>query len=220
MASIILAFSGQRDSGKSTIVEYVTTTLRTNFNRSVTIFNYSEPIYKVMEAFGFSRDLIDDKVYRNVPQDMFKGKTLIEMMVLFGTGFARDTINEKIWIDVLQAKMKSCKDQVLVVENVRFENEKAELQKAFGERVVFVGVQTHLSLIDSPAEEYIPVLVNEADIPIDNRQYPLIKTNADVTSVINTAVASGPSFEYPHQAGPSTLQGLEYNDPILKPKPK
>ena len=148
---MIIGVTGPKHSGKSEtskrLVEHY------GFTRTA----FADPMKKaLMVAF----DLTWEQVYGNekeIPTPKLCGRTPRHAMKTMGTEWGRGMIHRDIW---LTAWKNTLPDGLLVIEDVRFPNEHAELTAGLGGRIISVR---------RPGCEYDPTHESEAhdDLPWD-----------------------------------------------------
>jgi len=150
---MIIGVIGPKQSGKSTLTKRLVS--RYGFTRTA----FADPIKKaLMVAF----DLTWEQVYgdeKEIPTPKLCGRTPRHAMKTMGTEWGRELIHRDIW---LTAWKNTLPDGLLVIEDVRFPNEHAELTTGLGGRIISVR---------RPGCEYDPTHESEAhaDLPWDHR---------------------------------------------------
>lgn len=125
----IIAFSGRKQSGKSTGAEYIKLTLEyLNSNMSYKIYSFADPL-KVdicMNILGLTYEQCygsdDDK---NTSTDLvWNGKRLTarEAMEIIGTDIFRKLKNN-VWVDATISKIKKDNADLAIIPDCRFPNE-------------------------------------------------------------------------------------------------
>ena len=141
---MIIGFTGQMGSGKSTAIERLK-----KYAGRVELVKFAGPIYDIQE-YVYSRIA---SVYTR-PDTFTKDRKLLQWI---GTDWGRDTISQTIWLDLWKAKVRSVQNQhiytpnlTIVCDDVRFDNE-AEMVKSLGGHVVQIISDKTQNRIDTTA---------------------------------------------------------------------
>ncbi len=152
---IIIGLTGHKMSGKTTIAQK----LNRMFRGEVQVIGFSDPIYRMLEAFGLDMYDIMDQGCRMLPHAQLHGKTVREAMVALGHVWGRQCINENVWIDKAEEQIDTSKTMV-IFENIRYQNELEMVRRNGGIIVAVVGGVYE----DTPSENEIDDLMKQADI--------------------------------------------------------
>jgi len=127
---MIIAISGKKGSGKSTIGEI----FRNNGYILDSFANSVKDICTIL--FNYDRNKLEgiteeDRKWRENTNNKYN-ITPREAMILVGTEFGRKMINENIWIDTLFNRYDKNDNKKLVITDLRFPNEYEEIKKRGG----------------------------------------------------------------------------------------
>ncbi|NBU33444.1 hypothetical protein EB118_12435 [bacterium] len=149
----ILAFSGRKQSGKSTAADYVVSLIN---NKDITykIYNFADPLKKdiCMNILGLTYDqCYGTDENKNTLTDLVwddKQLTAREAMEIIGTSIFRKLKNN-VWIDATINKIKQDNLDIAIIPDCRFPNEVDSI-KAYGGHVIRLALDPFNS--NAPAE--------------------------------------------------------------------
>ncbi len=127
--SLIVGISGPKQSGKSTLTQYLVE--HYGFTRTA----FADPLKQALiTAFGLTREQVygDEK---EIPTDKLCGRTPRHAMMTMGTEWGRDMIHPDLW---LTAWKNTLPPGNLVIEDVRFPNEHHEVTNVLGGSIISV----------------------------------------------------------------------------------
>jgi dephospho-CoA kinase len=126
----LIGLVGQKNSGKTTVANYL---LQKGFKEVV----FAEPVKRITEiVFGFPYDILlgdtpEKRKIRDTLKDPVWGKTAVEAMQFIGTEVFREGFDKDVWIKIASRKIQE--HDLVVVSDVRFENEVEFIRKMGGE---------------------------------------------------------------------------------------
>jgi len=126
----IIAFSGRKQSGKSTAIEFITKQLPLNTDWQ--ILNFADYLKEIV-LNCFCPDFLDlkdlDQMFGKNHQ-LDNGKTVREVLQYIGTDIFR-SVDDKAWIQAYQRRLKR-QSSFIFTSDVRFENELVAIQELGG----------------------------------------------------------------------------------------
>lgn len=132
---VIALYSPAPQSGKSTVAHILYHII--SKTRPTCILAFASPIKAMTNALlkemGYDNALIRDKHYlgdlKEAPLTLFDGKTTARrIMQTLGTEWGREVISERIWIDILINKIILSPARTIIIDDMRFFNEKLALE--------------------------------------------------------------------------------------------
>lgn len=126
----LIGLVGQKNSGKTTVANYL---LQKGFKEVV----FAEPVKRITEiVFGFPYDVLlgdtpEKRKIRDTLKDPIWGKTAVEAMQFVGTEIFREGFDKDVWIKIASRKIQE--HDLVVVSDVRFENEVEFIRQSGGE---------------------------------------------------------------------------------------
>lgn len=126
----LIGLVGQKNSGKTTVAKYL---VEKDFTEVV----FAEPVKRITEiVFGFPYDLLlgdtaEKRKIRDTLKDPVWGMTAVEAMQFMGTELFRQGFDKDVWIKIASRKIKE--HDLVVVSDVRFENEVEFIRQSGGE---------------------------------------------------------------------------------------
>lgn len=125
----ILAFSGRKQSGKSTSAEYVESLYKECYPQaSCKIYNFADPLKKdiCMNILGMTyNQCYGSDIEKNTPTDLFwNGEQLTarRAMEVIGTDIFRQLCNN-VWVRATILKIQKEKPDLAIIPDCRFPNE-------------------------------------------------------------------------------------------------
>jgi hypothetical protein len=125
----IIAFSGRKQSGKSTAGEFVSSFIQTNnIPISYKIYSFADPLKQdiCMNILGLSHDQCygsdDDKNTMTKLEWMGENLTARRAMEVIGTDIFRSMLNN-VWVDATMNKIEREKIDLAIIVDCRFPNE-------------------------------------------------------------------------------------------------
>ncbi len=124
----MIGISGPKESGKSSTAEILCSEYGYVRHR------FAGPIKKALKvAFGLTDAHVDGHL-KEVPTPLLGGRTPRHAMKTMGTQWGRKMIHEDIWVIAWLNTMPD--SDLIVVDDIRFPNEIAMLQKDFGAKII------------------------------------------------------------------------------------
>lgn len=134
-------------------------------------YSLADPLYELVSfTFGVPVDKLRDRSYKDLPMLELGNKSPRQVLQIVGTDYMR-SINDHVWIDkFLDYYHKVTPSTQIVVPDVRFRNEQAEIKKLGG---ITIGVidprkPPDSKVISHKSEHDVPYLVNSATYKIIN----------------------------------------------------
>ena len=129
---VIALYSPAPQSGKSTVAEMIRSVLWSN-NKSCIVYSFASPIkkmlYILLEELGIKD--AEDRVYGNKKEEPIKllgSKNPRYIMQTLGTEWGRQLIHDRLWINIMINKIKESPNHTIIIDDMRFPNEKAALE--------------------------------------------------------------------------------------------
>lgn len=171
----ILAFSGRKQSGKSTSAEYVESLYKNNFSElSCKIYNFADPLKKdiCMNILGMTYDqCYGSDMDKNTLTDLsWNGEKLTarRAMEVIGTDIFRQLFND-VWVRATIFKIQKEKPDLAIIPDCRFPNEVDTLLQ-YGANIIRLTLDPFHSLSNSEsaldADKYN---WNQFSLIIDNK---------------------------------------------------
>ena len=114
----IIAFAGQKGSGKDTCADYLVE------HYGYTKYAFATPIKDICRTLF---DLSEEQLYGDLREtiDERYSQTPRQLLQKFGTDFCRDMIDQEFWINYFKrwAKRTDLQNDKIVISDVRFQNE-------------------------------------------------------------------------------------------------
>lgn len=137
----IIAFNGLKCSGKSTASDYFIKLLEINMpSLRVVRRAFADPMKEILSKyFGVGEALYTQE--GKMQMNEFWGMTHREMLQKFGTEAMRDHFHPETWVKIMQLTIDKLsmkvdsEDTVLVIDDLRFDNE-AEMLRKYGAMIV------------------------------------------------------------------------------------
>ncbi len=124
----MIGISGPKRSGKSSTSEIVCN------QYGYTRHRFAGPLKKaLMVAFGLTEEHVDGKL-KELPTPLLNGRTPRHAMITMGTEWGRNMVHPDIWVTAWRNTMPD--SDLIVVDDIRFPNEIAMLQKDFGAKII------------------------------------------------------------------------------------
>ncbi len=174
----IIAFTGPKQSGKSTSADYLV-------GNSFKKLSFAEPIKDIvwflLQGFDLEQDYIEQLMTTHkevvIPE---LGVSARHLMQTLGTEWGRDTIHADIWAMWMSKRLVSETAEYLVFDDVRFENE-AALIRSLGGLVIHIDRGGLVSDDGHPSESGIQI---HADDVLINNDYAVVDLLRDVAAVV------------------------------------
>lgn len=171
MSKLIVGFSGRKGSGKSYIKDLLVEGLREATNYGVLDTAFAADIKRAMiSIFGVEMArYVYDPDLKEQPIPWLYNVTARSLMQKFGTEFIRENVSETFWIDTLQRKIDESSDRIVVLDDLRFQNEADFIRKNNGIIVRVVGPEEGVIGAPSHASEKLFDLEKKDIIFFNNR---------------------------------------------------
>lgn len=118
-AKRVIGFTGLPGSGKDTFARYLA--LFSGKNR-VTTEKFAKPLKEAVASLcNVSLDDLEDREFKETPLPC--GKSPRQIMQLMGTEFVRNVLGENFFVQALAESVKDSSARVILITDVRFQNE-------------------------------------------------------------------------------------------------
>jgi hypothetical protein len=148
----VIGIAGIKYHGKSAFGKALLHELSTNDDLNVVVIPYAYKLKKflidfVSEATKMPEDRVKlyfyDSIYKEQKIPNMFGVTSRTLMTKFGTEFARDCISNEFWIhslnqEIFDSTMQSSKPLVVIVDDVRFEDELQNILSYHNHKMIYV----------------------------------------------------------------------------------
>jgi hypothetical protein len=146
----VIGFSGRAGAGKDTAALLVKQSLEKR-GLTVELVAFADPIKACMkEVFMVDASVFSDRTAKETPHKEMYGFTPRKVCQLFGTEMMREMIQENIWLDRLHKVIDRSRADVVLVTDVRFENENESLWEC-GHVVFFIDADERLGPMGADA---------------------------------------------------------------------
>lgn len=162
----LIALTGLKQSGKSTIAEFLCK------NYEYTCVKFAHPLKAMLRAIGLTDAEIEGSL-KEIPSRILCGITPRHAMQTLGTEWGRELIHPKIWtnlwhIEVMRILMLTLKNRV-VCDDLRYVNEAKRVKSSGGMIVKIVRPGIPLTAHSSETElsqiQQDRIITNNRDIP-------------------------------------------------------
>ena len=122
--TFIVGITGKKYSGKDTFAQLLQAELRKiNPNLYILIDSFANPLKEILiEHCGFTHADLHDPVKKQEMND-FWGFTNRAAAQKLGTECMRDNFHPDVWVKIMELRMKKLAPQILIIPDVRFDNE-------------------------------------------------------------------------------------------------
>lgn len=165
--NFVIGIAGPARSGKDTYCELLREQLYINHVPSAR-YAFADPIKEaIKKAFLLNESHVNGAL-KETPIPALGNKSPRQMLQWFGTEYGRQMIDPDIWLNVAQRFIDKLPRSVIVIPDVRFENE-ADWIRERGfllhiERADCAGVTAHVSEAGIQREEDEPVILNDGSL--------------------------------------------------------
>lgn len=119
MKPLVIGIAGPARAGKDTLCHYI----RRELNIPNQRYAFADPIKAALKkAFLLDEQHVNGHL-KETPLSEFGGKSPRQMMQWFGTDYARMMVDSNIWLTVADRFLSKTSAQVVIIPDVRFENE-------------------------------------------------------------------------------------------------
>lgn len=115
---ILIGISGKKQSGKSTVVDY----LQSLFKKNAIVINFADELKRIVSLIFDDAPYPKYEVEKQKARVLACGKTVREVLQIFGTEGAR-SIDENCWIRAYLKQIRKEYHSVILTSDVRFPNE-------------------------------------------------------------------------------------------------
>jgi hypothetical protein len=112
----IIALTGAKTVGKTTIAKAVQA-----WAIDSKIVSFATPIKEMLWQMGIPYEALNGKDKEAIIPEL--GKSSRELMQSLGTEWGRDLINRNIWVFAMQKQIERTKEEIIIIDDLRFENE-------------------------------------------------------------------------------------------------
>jgi len=153
----IVGFAGKIGSGKTTAARHLIE--KHGFER----IRFAGPLKNMMFALGLTEAEVDGGL-KEAPCDLLGGKTPRYAMQTIGTEWGREIIDDNLWIRAWRRAVdKTQPGEWIVVDDVRFPNEAAEIKKMGG-----VLIRIDRAVCDAASSHSSEAIAFECDFAFSN----------------------------------------------------
>lgn len=183
----ILAFSGRKQSGKSTSAEYVESLYKDNFSElNCKIYNFADPLKKdiCINILGMTYDqCYGSDMDKNTLTDLCWNEeklTARRAMEVIGTDIFRQLLND-VWVRATILKIQKEKPNLAIIPDCRFPNEVDTLLQ-YGANIIRLTLDPFHSLSKSESaldpDKYdwtrFSLVIDNQDKNIDNKNQQIL----------------------------------------------
>jgi len=136
----LIGITGAAGSGKTTMSRLMDT------GHGYTRMRFAEPLKRMtmmlLVEIGFSHGMAVEMVDGACKGDaipQLKGKTPRDIMQTLGTEWGRELISPDVWVAVMRHQLDTCHSDLVVIDDVRFENEAQMIRERGGKVIGIVG---------------------------------------------------------------------------------
>ncbi len=134
----LIGLCGPKECGKSTVSKDLARLLlglkphqQLHPSQSVRRLRFAGAVKAMLRALGLSEAQVDgDK--KETPSELLGGKTPREAMQSLGTEWGRDLVSPDLWCNATMQLVDDSPDDVIVIDDVRFDNEAAAIRARGG----------------------------------------------------------------------------------------
>ena len=153
--TIVSISANTMSAGKSTLRSILEDEAKRNKVKAAQL-RFADPMKKAIAALlssasGEPEGVVLDKLYNDAaykaapaqPESVFNGRTVREIMQLFGTEFGRQMINSNLWTEIMKERVRNELESgtgLVIVDDVRFLNEYEMLFKFIEEGYGFIDI--------------------------------------------------------------------------------
>ncbi len=181
MTGKLIGIVGYKGSGKSTTVNCATNGIN-HFHH----MGFSEPIYRMLEAMGIPKEILDDKSRWNEPLDILCGKSTRYAFTTLGTEWGRDLIDGDVWTHIALEKADRLRNRNInvIIDNVRFPSEFDHMLFEGATMIAFHRPELEVDL-SHESERHIRELQSRCKYFITNPEGEFTDTVSRMISVLN-----------------------------------
>lgn len=155
---MIIGLAGRARAGKSTAAKMLLDRGYANYE-----YAFATPIKNMLKAIGLDPNDPYWEAHKTDPIPFFNGRSYREIMQSLGTDWGRNVLGDDIWVRMADQVRASLPDQVILISDIRYDNEAAFVKENAGkilhiESPFSQEAQTHTSEIGfDPA--YVDVFI-------------------------------------------------------------
>ena len=119
--SKIIAFTGQKGSGKDTAAKLIDGAVN---------YKFADPLKNMLRTLLQTQGCPVDQIERYIEGDLkeepciwLNGRTMRHAMQTLGTEWGREMIHEDLWTECMDRRLSVTKDKNIVITDLRFQNE-------------------------------------------------------------------------------------------------
>lgn len=132
---LVIGLAGPAGVGKSTLARAIVNAYPTNpiEQSRVRIMSFADPIRDMLRALGVPEAaIVGDKAAKERPCAELCGASARQAMRLLGTEWGREGVHRDLWVAAWLRRLAETPEPVVVVDDVRFENEVAAIREVGG----------------------------------------------------------------------------------------
>lgn len=146
---LVVGLAGPAGVGKSTLAARLTATVAPVAVRRM---SFADPLRDMLRALGVPETaIVGDLRAKERPCDELLGQTGRHAMRTLGTEWGRKTIHPDLWVAAWERRLAETLESVVVIDDVRFDNEAAAIRRAGG-----VVIRLRRALTTTPLAAAIP----------------------------------------------------------------
>ena len=123
MPQKIIAFTGAKTVGKSTIAKALSQALQ-----DASILSFATPLREMLWSMGVQYEYLHNHKEDKIPS---LGKSARELLCSLGTDWGRNMVDENIWVWAMSRQVEGAMKDFVIIDDCRFKNE-AEWIKSQG----------------------------------------------------------------------------------------
>lgn len=115
MPQKIIAFTGAKTVGKSTIAKALSQALQ-----DASILSFATPLREMLWSMGVQYEYLHNHKEDEIPS---LGKSARELLCSLGTDWGRNMVDENIWVWAMSRQVEGCLKEYIIIDDCRFQNE-------------------------------------------------------------------------------------------------
>lgn len=140
--TILIGLTGKKFHGKDTAALLIKENCNSN---NVSFLSFAEPIKKALSIVHCIPEIcFNEPNLKEIPMKELNNKTPREMAQWFGTDIYRNQFDQNIWLTNMSKRIKNCDSDIIIVTDVRFDNE-AQIIKDLGGKIILVDASERVS---------------------------------------------------------------------------
>lgn len=124
---MIIGLAGRARAGKTTAANMLLAGGYANYE-----YAFASPIKNMLKAIGIDPEDSYWEAHKTDPIPFFNGLSYRELMQSLGADWGRTTLGDDIWVKIADQVRASLPDQVMLISDVRYDNEAAFVKQNGG----------------------------------------------------------------------------------------